>query len=144
MANSSRKNITEYGSPLVDQCIFPYNLTRHSNYRGCFWNPAKTVFQCVTRGNSRQNCHDSCPRECKKHFWKCKDECISISDQCEGECMPEDTFPCGNHCHLMDTPWKEICGYNHTLSGQTSIQHVGQIKHSFKLFLFVRLFIFLI
>jgi hypothetical protein len=78
------------------------SLTNNSDLKGCFWNPMHEKFTCVVAVAwyypITSECKESCPRVCSEHYWKCNEECIPISQKCDGTCMKYFTFDCNDLC----------------------------------------------
>ncbi len=80
-------------------CLFPYNLTERSTYKGCFWEEYNKGFRCPTKISSNGTIEetdfcreDICPNECPPKMWKCDGACISIRKKCAKDCIPSKCY----------------------------------------------------
>ncbi len=100
-----------------EKCLMNNTVTSNSDLKGCFWNPENAYFSCVVFENSSMfwtsECKESCPKVCSKNHWKCFEECIPVSQPCNGRCMPYYTFECNLTCIPRNKPCNNSCYDDH-------------------------------
>ncbi len=116
------------------------NVTNNSDLKGCFWNPKFKQFTCVVSAPAYDSdyvyyeveletseCKESCPKVCSKNHWKCNEECIAVSQPCNGRCMPYYTSECNLTCIPRNKPCNNSCYDDHN-----QINCNGQCLHTEK------------